>query len=44
MVTVINTWDSIEAPQVFLNRTELKAGMAEAGVTATPTIIFANEA
>ena len=43
MVTIINTWDSIEAPQAFLNREELKAGMAEAGVTAPPTIIFANE-
>ena len=44
MVTIINTWDSIEAPQAFLNREELKAGMAEAGVTAPPTMIFANEA
>ena len=44
MVTIINTWDSIEAPQAFLNREELKAGMAEAGVAAPPTIIFANEA
>jgi len=43
MVTIINTWDSIEATQAFLNREELKAGMAEAGVTAPPTMIFANE-
>ena len=43
MVTIINTWDSIEAPQAFLNREELKAGMAEAGVTAPPAMIFANE-
>ena len=43
MVTIINTWDSIEASQAFLNREELKAGMAEAGVTAPPTMIFANE-
>ena len=43
MVTIINTWDSLEAPQAFLNREELKAGMAEAGVTAPPTMIFANE-
>ena len=43
MVTIINTWDSIEAPQAFLNREELKAGMAEAGVTAPSTMIFANE-
>jgi len=42
MVTIINTWDSIEAPQAFFNREELKAGMAEAGVTAPPTMIFAN--
>ena len=44
LVTIINTWDSIEAPQAFLNREELKAGMAEAGVTAPSTMIFANEA
>ena len=44
MVTIINTWDSIEAPQEFLTREELKAGMVEAGVTAPPTVIFANEA
>ena len=43
MVTIINTWDSIEASQAFFNREELKAGMAEAGVTAPPTMIFANE-
>ena len=43
MVTIINTRDSLEAPQAFLNREELKAGMAEAGVTAPPTMIFANE-
>jgi len=42
-VTIINTWDSIEASQAFFNREELKAGMAEAGVTAPPTMIFANE-
>ena len=44
MVTVINTWVSIEAFQALFNREELKAGMAEAGVTAPPTIIIANEA
>ena len=44
MVTVINTWDSIEAFQALFNREELKAGMAEAGVTAPPTIVIANEA
>ena len=44
MVTVINTWDSIEAFQALFSREELKAGMAEAGVTAPPTFIIANEA
>jgi len=44
MVTVINTWDSIEAFQALFNREELKEGMAEAGVTAPPTIVIANEA
>jgi quinol monooxygenase YgiN len=44
MVTVINTWVSIEAFQALFNREELKAGMAEAGVTAPPTLIIANEA
>ena len=44
MVTVINTWVSIEAFQALFNREELKAGMAEPGVTAPPTIIIANEA
>ena len=42
MVTIINTWNSVEAPQAFLNREDLKASMAKAGVTASPTIIFAN--
>ena len=44
MVTVINTWVSIEAFQALFNREELKARMAEAGVTAPPTITIANEA
>ena len=44
MVTIINTWESIEAFQALFNREELKAGMAEAGVTAPPTIICATEA
>ena len=44
MVTVINTWNSIQAFQALFNREELKAGMAEAGVTAPPTIVIANEA
>ena len=44
MVTIINTWDTIESAQAFFSQEELKAGMAEAGVTAPPTMIFANEA
>ena len=44
MVTVINTWDTIETAQVFFNREELKTAMGEAGVTAPPTFVFANEA
>jgi len=44
MVTVINTWDIIETAQAFFSRQELKAAMGEAGVTAPPTFIFANEA
>ena len=43
-VTVINTWDSIQSFQAFFGREELKAGMSEAGVTAPPTFIIANEA
>ena len=44
MVTVINTWDTIEMAQVFFNREELKSAMGEAGVIAPPTFVFANEA
>ncbi len=43
MVTVINTWDTIETAQAFFNREELKSAMGEAGVTAPPTFVFANE-
>ena len=44
MVTVINTWDTIEMAPVFFNREELKSAMGEAGVIAPPTFVFANEA
>ncbi len=44
MVTVINTWDTIETAEAFFNREELKSAMQEAGVTAPPTFVFANEA
>ena len=43
MVTIINTWDTIEIAQAFFGREELKTAMGEAGVTAPPTFIFANE-
>ena len=45
MVTIINTWDTIETAQAFFSQEELmKAAMGEAGVTAPPTFVFANEA
>ena len=44
MVTVINTWVSVDAFQAFFSREELKEAMGDAGVTAPPTIIVANEA
>ena len=37
------TTNSTEA-QAFFNQEELKAAMGEAGVTAPPTFVFANEA
>jgi len=42
VVSVINTWNSIETAQAFFAREDLKAGMGEAGVTSPPTFIFAN--
>ena len=42
MVTVVNTWDTVEADQTFFVREDLKAGMGEAGVTAPPSFVFAN--
>ena len=44
MVTIINTWDTIETAQAFFSQEELKAAMGEAGVTVPPTFVFANEA
>ena len=44
MVTIINTWDTIDIAQAFFNREELNSAMEEAGVTAPPTFVFANEA
>ena len=43
MVTVVNTWNSIDEFQAFFGQEELKAGMAEAGVAGPPTVILANE-
>ena len=43
MVTVVNTWNSIDEFQAFFGQEELKAGMAEAGVAGPPTLILAND-
>ena len=43
MVTVENTWNSIDEFQAFFGQEELKAGMAEAGVAGPPTVILAND-
>ena len=42
VVTVVNTWDTVEAAQAFFVREDLKVGMDEAGVTAPPSFVFAN--
>ncbi len=44
MVTVINTWVSVDAFQAFFSREELTAAMGDAGITGPPTIIVATEA
>ena len=36
MVTVINTWDTIETAQAFFNREELKAAMGAVSYTHLP--------
>ena len=43
MVTVVNTWNSIDEFQACFGQEELKAGMAEAGVAGPPTVILAND-
>ena len=43
MVTVVNTWNSIDEFQAFFGQEELKAGMEEAGVAGPPTVILAND-
>ena len=42
VVTVINTWNSVETAQAFFAREDLKSGMGEAGVASPPTFVFAN--
>jgi len=41
VVSVLNTWTSVEAAKRFFASEELKKGMGEAGVTAPPTFVFA---
>ncbi|HIA75697.1 MAG TPA: hypothetical protein EYN92_04625 [Dehalococcoidia bacterium] len=40
LVSVINTWDTIETVQALFVREDLKTGMAEGGVTAPPAFVF----
>ena len=42
VVSVLNTWTSVEAAKTFVASEEIKKGMGEAGVTAPPTFVFAN--
>ena len=42
VVTVINTWNSVETAQAFFNHEVLKTSMGEARVTSTPSFVFAN--
>ena len=42
IVTVLNTWTSIDAAKAFVASEEIKKGMGEAGVTAPSTFVFAN--
>jgi len=42
VVTVLNTWISVDAAKAFVASEEIKKGMGEAGVTAPPTFVFAN--
>ena len=44
MVTVINTWDTIETAPALFSPEELKSAMGNAGVTAPLIFVFANEA
>ena len=42
IVSVLNTWTSVDAAKAFVASEEIKKGMGEAGVTAPPTFVFAN--
>jgi len=42
VVSVLNTWTSVDAAKAFVASEEIKKGMGEAGVTAPPTFVFAN--
>ena len=42
VVSVLNTWTTVDAAKTFLASEEVKKGMGEAGVTAPPTFVFAN--
>ena len=42
VISVLNTWTSVDAAKAFLASEEIKTGMGEAGVTAPPTFVFAD--
>ena len=42
VISVLNTWTTVDAAKAFLASEEIKTGMGEAGVTAPPTFVFAN--
>ena len=42
VISVLNTWTTVDAAKAFLASEEIKMGMGEAGVTAPPTFVFAN--
>tara|TARA_B100001245_G_C22800447_1_gene385851 strand:- start:643 stop:915 length:273 start_codon:yes stop_codon:yes gene_type:complete len=42
VVSVLNTWSSVEMAKEFFASEDLKKGMGESGVTAPPTFVFAN--
>ena len=42
VISVLNTWTTVDAAKAFLASEEITTGMGEAGVTAPPTFVFAN--